>query len=153
MQQNIISRALRLVRGGSGGNQAAPVVTVEGFNNSGGDIAAGDVVVWDRANSTADQIYFKTTTGANDLDVLGVAVEAIISVAVGKIQIWGPISTLKVDGTTDIVAGDYLGTYTTAKIAAKTSGTGSFGFAMEGYTTNDSNGVIDAFIWASTPGV
>src|SRR3990167_8253282 len=65
---------------------------------------------------------------------------------------WGPIDTsiVKVDGTTDITTGDGLSSHTAAGISAKaTSGrAGAWGFALEGYTTNDAAGLIKAFVTA-----
>ena len=62
------------------------------------------------------------------------------------VQIWGPTNALKVDGTTDIAIGDPLTTFTTAKIAQKGAAAGIFARALEAYATDNSSGVIDAFI-------
>ncbi len=140
-------RLLEMVRGGVRGNEAAPVWTLQAFNNSGGALARGDVVIWDTANSTADLIKCTTTTSANHPDVLGMVYDdTLANQAVGRIQWFGPTSFLKVNGTTDIAVGDYLSTYSAVKIAAKTTGAGAFARALEVYAGNDSNGVIAAFI-------
>lgn len=147
MQGLQLTSVLKLLRGGySGSGLAAPVVLIDAENKSGGALVKGDVVVYDRTNSDVNLISFTTTTSANDVDVLGMCAEAIADGAIGKVQIWGPTKHLKVDGTTDIAVGDMLGTFTTAKIAAKSTTGGRFARAMEAYATNDSAGVIDAFI-------
>lgn len=143
-----VSGAVVLQRGGQDGDQAAPKFWMYVQNGSGGSLAAGDVVVWKVASCTADVMHVTTTTGANDLDVAGMMLETVADAKIGRMQFWGPTRLLKVDGTTDIAAGDYLGTFTTAKIAAKTTTTGAFALALEAYSTNDSSGVIDAFLMA-----
>lgn len=93
--------------------------------------------------SSGDEIT--TTTTAGDDKVFGIVEETIADGATGSIQTLGKTASLKVDGTTDIAVGDYLTPFTTAKIAAKASaGDMAFAVALEAYTTNDSNGVIDA---------
>lgn len=87
-----------------------------------------------------------TTTGGDD-KVFGIAAETIANSAYGRFQIAGKTTALKVDGTTDIAAGDLLSTFTTAKIAKKASaGDMCFAVALEAYTANDSSGVIDAVL-------
>ena len=50
-----------------------------------------------------------------------------------------------VDGTTDITAGDFLGTFTTAGIAQKSTTAGSRkAIAHQAYSTDDSSGLVDA---------
>lgn len=137
----------RQVRGGMQNNNAGPIETLEAKNTSGGAIARGDVVVLDRTNSTADLYAVTTTTTADDPDVLGMVFDAsIASNGVGNIQIWGPTAALKANGTDNIAAGDLLSTFTTAKIAKKSYGPNAFAMAWEAYTTDDSAGVIDAYI-------
>ena len=61
----------------------------------------------------------------------------------------GYTKLLKVNGTTDIAIGDFLGTFTSAGIAMKASaGDMCFAMALEAYTTDDSNGVIDALLFS-----
>lgn len=81
--------------------------------------------------------------------------EAISDNTYGPIQVSGKTAALKVDGTTDITAGtSFLTTFTTAKIARAategslgvTPGDQAFAIALESYTGNDSNGVIDALL-------
>jgi hypothetical protein len=144
-----VQRIIELERGGSMGNQAAPVFTVKAKNKSGGALARGDIVIFDTTNSTADLMCVTTTTNANSALACGMVYDAsIASNGLGRIQIWGPTNALKVDGTDNIAVGDLIGTFTTAKIGAKTAGPGALARAMEGYITDDSAGVIDAWIGA-----
>ena len=114
------------------------------FNASDGGLTAGDVVV---LKSTSGGNKITTTTSAGNNKVLGMVVETIASNTFGRVQISGNTTVLKVNGTTDIAIGDYLSTHTVAGIAAKASaGHMVFAIALEAYTTNDSNGVIDAII-------
>ena len=146
MNKTVIGRSLEFARGGEQGNQAAATVIVKAINKSGGALAVGDTVIYDTTNSTADLIAVTTTASGDNRLAYGIAREVIANNTVGDVQIWGPTSFLKVNGTTDIAVGDYLSTFTTAKIAQKTTGAGAFAMALEAYTGNDSNGVIDAFI-------
>lgn len=145
-----VTRDIQLFQGeGRDGNRAAPIILMRAQNGSGGALARGDVVIWKKASCTADLMQVTTTTAANNGDVAGMVYDASIADgAIGWIQVFGPTSVLKVDGTTDIAIGDYLSTFTAAKIAQKTTGAGVFAYALEAYATNDSNGVIDAFIVA-----
>jgi hypothetical protein len=130
-----------------GDQKGLAVTTIRVTNRSGGTLARGDVVIWDTTNSTPTYPCVTTTTSANNALVAGMVFQtSIANGAAGDIQIWGPTNALKVNGTTDIAKGDWLGTYTTAKIAAKTTGAGAFARALEAYATNDSAGVIDAEI-------
>lgn len=147
MQLIQITRLLDLARGENrSGGKAAPTVEITAKNTSGGALTRGDVVVWDTTNSTVDLFCATTSTGGNDVNVMGMVVAPIAQDGIGKIQIWGPTKHLKVNGTSDIGVGDMLGTYTSAGIAQKSTTGGRFARAMEAYTTNDSSGVIDAFI-------
>jgi parallel beta-helix repeat protein len=113
-------------------------------NTSGGALAAGDVVVF-KSVAAGDQIT--TTTTAGDNKVFGMVADTINSTAYGYIQVLGKTVVLKVDGTTDIAIGDYLSCFTTAKIAQKASaGHMAFAIALEAYTADNSNGVIDALL-------
>lgn len=128
-------------------NQTTPVtrqVTMQMKNTSGATINAGNVVIL-KSVAAADEIT--TTTTAGDNKVFGVALAAISNNAYGAILIEGKTTLLTVNGTTDIAIGDYLTTYTSAGIAQKaTAGQTAFAIALEAYTTNDSNGVIDALL-------
>ena len=123
-------------------------IFIEMINDSGADVARGDLVVLDTAKG---RNYFSTTTSGNDNKVIGMAAEAIADGAKGLIQTYGPTKYLKVDGNTDIAAGDFIATFTTAGIGQKgTIGSGNcIALATEAYTTNDAAGVIDAFLLGS----
>jgi hypothetical protein len=113
-------------------------------NTSGGSLAAGDTVVL-KAVASGDEIT--TTTTGGDTKVFGMVDETISDNAWGVILVEGYTTKLKVDGTTDIAIGDYLTTFTTAKIAAKASaGQICHAIALEAYTKDDSSGVIDALL-------
>ena len=112
-------------------------------NSSGGSVGRGDVVIFQITGVTS---FTTTTTGGDNL-VCGVVTETIANNGYGYVQIYGYMKTVKVDGTTDIAAGDFLSTFTTAGIAKKASaGETAFAIADATYTANDSNGIIDAFI-------
>lgn len=99
------------------------------------------------SGGTADIMGCTTTASGDNRAAIGIVYDNVIYPGmIGKILIWGPTSALKADGTSDIAIGDYLSTFTTAKIAQKSTGVGAFAMALEAYTANDSSGVIDAFI-------
>jgi hypothetical protein len=115
-------------------------------NTSGGSLAAGDVVVIKTGTATNEMT---TTTTAGDAHILGMVIDpdGIANNASGAVLLRGKTALLKVDGTTNIAAGDYLTTFTTEKIAAKAaSGQCAFAIACEAYTTDDSAGVLDAIL-------
>lgn len=115
------------------------------MNRSGGALVLGDVVVL--TFSTADGESIGTTTTQGNDFVFGMVLESISNNRSGQILVEGYTESLKVNGTTDIAVGDLLGTFTTAKIAMKASaGDMCFAIALEAYTGNDSNGVINALI-------
>ena len=113
-------------------------------NTSGGQLVLGDLVTY-KAAAAGDE--FTTTTIQGDDLVYGMVLETINDNANGKIQTIGKTTALKVDGTTDIAIGDFIGTFTTAKIGMKASeGDTAIAIALEAYTVNDSAGVIDALL-------
>ncbi len=113
-------------------------------NASGGSFLAGHVVVYDPA--TGDENANFTTTAGDDR-VVGMATETISNTFNGPVLVEGITNVLKVDGTTDIAIGDFLTCFTTNGISAKgAAGDMVFAIALEAYTTNDSNGVIDALL-------
>ena len=114
------------------------------YNSSGGTVNSGSVVVY-ASNAAGD--YFTTTTTAGDPKVIGVLQETSNAGNRSGVQLLGKVTTLKVDGTTDIAVGDFLCTSTTAGIAQKAgSGHTAFAIALEAYTTDDTNGVLDAML-------
>ena len=113
-------------------------------NTSGGQLVLGDLVTY-KAAAAGDE--FTTTTIQGDDLVYGMVLETINDNANGKIQTIGKTTALKVDGTTDIAIGDFIGTFTTAKIGMKALvGDMAIAIALEAYSTDDSNGVIDALL-------
>lgn len=123
-------------------------IFIEMINDSGAAVERGDLVCLD---ATKGRNYFTTSTSGDDNTVIGMAAEAIADGARGLIQVYGPTKYLKVDGTTDISVGDFISTFTTAGIGQQgTIGSGNcIAIACEGYTSNDSLGVIDAFLLGS----
>ena len=126
------------------GNPVGDKVSAYMKNTSGGALAVGDLVTF-KAVAAGDEVTTTTTQG-NDL-VFGMAEETIADTAYGNFQILGKTTKLKVDGTTDIAIGDFIGTFTTAKIGMKAAvGDMAIAIALEAYVTDDSNGVIDALL-------
>lgn len=130
--------------GNIGGSTVTEKRVITMRNVSGGTLAIGDVVIL--ASAANGQDVTTTTTTGND-KVFGMALGTISNNNYGQFLIEGKTASLKVDGTTDIAIGDFLGCFTTAKIAMKAAaGDQAFAIALEAYTTNDSLGVIDALI-------
>ena len=123
-------------------------IFIEMINDSGSAVARGDLVMLDYAKG---RNYFTTSTGGDDDQVIGMAAEAIADGARGKIQFYGPTKYLKVDGTQDISAGDHISSFTTAGIGQQgTIGSGNcIAVACEAYASDNSLGVIDAFLLGS----
>ena len=123
-------------------------IFIEMINDSGSAVARGDSVMLDAAKG---RNYFDTSAGGDDNQVMGMAAESIADGARGKIQTYGPTKYLKVDGTDDIAVGDFLSSFTTAGIAQKgTIGSGNcHAIACEAYTSDNSLGIIDAFLLGS----
>lgn len=115
-------------------------------NTSGSTIARGSVVVL-KSVAAADEVTTTTTQG--DDAVFGVVVDALTfsNDSYRQVKTLGKTVRLTVDGTTDIAVGDFLCTSTTAGIAQKaTTGDMCIAIALEAYSTDDQNGVIDALI-------
>jgi hypothetical protein len=113
-------------------------------NTSGGALAAGDLVI---LKSVAGANEITTTTTGGDSKVYGMAMEAISNTATGRILIRGKTTVLKVNGTTDIAVGDFISCYTSVGIGKKaTTGETVIAIALEAYTADDSNGIIDALL-------
>ena len=127
--------------GNTGGNTFTEKEVYQMNNLSGGSIVEGDLVIYTTVGDS-----FTTTTTAGDDKVMGMAMGTISAGNYGPILKAGYTTKLKVNGTTDIAVGDWIGTHTVAGVGAKvTSGT-AIAIALEAYTTNDSNGVIDALL-------
>lgn len=101
-------------------------------NQSGGTLAAGDVVIIDTANDNA----VTTTTTANDPLVFGVTLVGGADTAEVIIVTEGFCPVVNVTGST--VNGDYLSTSTTAKKADPSTAFGSGSFARAMSTSSSS---------------
>lgn len=113
-------------------------------NTSGGQLTIGNLVI---LKSTATGYEFTTTTTQGDDKVFGMIMETIANNAYGAVLVEGKTISLKVDGTTDIAIGDFIGTFTSAGIGMKAAaGDMAIAIALEAYATDDSNGVIDAYL-------
>jgi len=137
------------VRGNSGGSALTQAFISNSFetirNTSGGALTAGMIVV---LKDDADGWEITTTTTPGDDKVVGVVADAsIANNAFGRVQTTGKTVTLKVNGTQDIAIGDWLTTSGTAGVCEKAGGNRArCAIALEAYTGNDNNGVIDALI-------
>jgi hypothetical protein len=116
-------------------------------NKSGADVSVGAVMVQDTTTDNAT----KTTTAANNPNVIGVTSEAIVNNAVGAHKVVGT-ATVQVTGA--VVKGDWLVTSTTAERAASGGASvsvqrpiGAFAIAL---TANASgNGTVTALLLIS----
>ena len=128
-----------------GGTEIQRVETVTMKNGDSIDISRGEVVIF-KSVADGDEVD-QTTVQGNDM-VFGVCAGTLISAGnYTQIQTRGFTKWLKVNGTTDIAVGDFLCTYTVAGISAKAgAGDMAFAIALEAYTANDSDGVIDALL-------
>lgn len=113
-------------------------------NVSGGVIAAGAPVILD---ATANGNRYTTTTTIGDNRVVGMVVVPCTNTYSGTILKEGLTNQLKVKGNDDIAIGDYICCSDTAGIGQKAgSGHTAFAIALEAYTGDDNNGVIDAIL-------
>ena len=114
-------------------------------NTSGGALSNGNVVVL-KSVATGDEIT--TTTSVGDNKVFGMLNGAGNNNEWKPVLVEGMTTVLKVNGTIDIAIGDYLCCHSDAGIAQKANTTGQmvFAVALEAYSTDDSNGIIDAYI-------
>ena len=106
------------------------------LNSSGATIGGGELVVLDPTDDTGNSI--KTTTTANDPLVIGVASGSIAAGATDFITTQGWVRYIKVDGTVDIAAGDFIATSTVAGVGVKgTVGGGNcIAIALQNYSTD-----------------
>lgn len=113
-------------------------------NTSGSTINVGDVVII-KAVAAGDEVTHTTTAGSDF--VFGMAATSASNNGFIYVVTKGKVNNLRVNGTTDIAIGDFLSTHTVAGIAAKASaGDMVFAIALEAYTNDNSDGVIDALI-------
>lgn len=114
------------------------------INKSGGELTTGMVCVLDPTAANWGEglpIPVTTTTSANVLNVAGAVPAHVASVANGavfELQVAGYHPTLKVDGTTDLANGDFLGTFTTAGAVQKSTTADAIcaQYVDAAYTTN-----------------
>jgi hypothetical protein len=140
---NILARS-SVVEGNLGTTAPQQNSNVRMKNTSGGAIDAGSVVIL-KSVAAGDEIT--TTTTAGDDKVFGVCENSHSNNGYNYIITKGKVNNLRVNGTTDIAIGDFLSTHTVAGIAAKASaGDMVFAVALEAYTNDDSDGVIDALL-------
>ena len=96
------------------------VWTQEVFNDSGGALTSGSVVIWDYTDSDmyaigSRKMYVTTTTTADNVAVAGVVVDdSIADQTVGTIAIYGPVKAISTIGGS--TTGSILGTGGTVKI-------------------------------------
>lgn len=115
------------------------------YNDTGATITAGSVISYDTTDATG--YHGIPCATASDNMVWGVAPVGGGTGGSMSIITKGWLNNLRVDGTTDIAVGDFLTTSTTSGVAVKaTTGDLAFAIALEAYTTDDANGVIDARI-------
>ena len=141
---NLSTGVGNFISGNWGADVNDDVVLRKMKNTSGGTIGAGALVVLS-AVAAGDEVTTTTTQG--NQKAFGVATESIADTAYGLIQTSGKTTLLKVNGTTAIVVGDFIGSFTTAEIGMKAAtGNTAIAIALEAYATADSLGVIDALI-------
>lgn len=126
------------------------VWTVPVYNNSGGTLDVGDVVVWDIASSTGDDDnYVTTTTTADTFLVAGVVYgNDILAASRGVIAVHGVVSVDLVT-TSHVNAGTLLCSGTTAGAAQAcsdlTSDNEAIGFSVTEAGTGASTGQVFLF--------
>ena len=113
---------------------------------TGVNLSRGHIVVFNNI-AAGDEITTSTIQG-DDL-VFGMVSEkdGFGDGGSGSVQTEGKTIYLKVNGVIDIAIGDFIGCFTTVGIGMKAAaGDMAIAIALEAYTTNDSNGVIDALL-------
>ena len=121
--------------------KAGPSVELEGvYNNSGGTLAVGSVVVWDIVSSTGDNDnYVTTTTTAGTYIVAGVVYpNAIATGDSGQIAVRGVVSTLVANGLQTDNGPACSGTIA-AKASTCTNDAANFGFVTTGVSGGSAN--------------
>ena len=124
--------------------------TMEVFNDSGGSLTSGSIVVWDYTDTDMSAIgsrkmYVTTTTTVDDIAVAGITVDpTIANQTVGTIAIRGPVAA-RVTGT--VTAGLGLSTSATAGVTGPYTGTGNddgaVGFSIAATSSATAGGGAD----------
>jgi hypothetical protein len=126
----------------SGGGSLEITVT----NSSGGALAEGDVVIFDKADSGSGLLKVTTTTVEGDKRICGVMGEAVSDGASGKMLVMGIVPVLC---TGTVAVGNALITSTTAKVARAYGGAyqdGLIGYAVEAATLGAGTGLVDCYL-------
>lgn len=129
-----------------GNNDVSDIHSSEPFlNNSGVSIPNGSIVILDV--SDINGYSMKMTTVPNDSLVLGVVQKTVANETVGFVTKSGFTRYIRVNGTVDILAGDYITTSNVAGVGVKgTIGLGNcIAIALQNYFT-DEESVIRARI-------
>jgi len=112
-----------------------------------GGIKKGDVLIINGAYPG----YAKNTSVANSAGVVGVALQDLVNGEWGVMQVSGFVDAVRVNGTTPIVAGDFLVTYIDAQKGVSAKGTTNiYACAQGAYALADSNGLIPAILLPTT---
>jgi hypothetical protein len=118
-------------------------------NNHGSALVVGDVVQYDLSSDVVYEVKQPVTAGLHIL--AGVAMGAIPASGYGWIQIKGQNSSINMEGTTDIAAGDSLKGSNAQSYLVKDQSAGTapthanFVIALDDYTTN-SAGLVEGWI-------
>lgn len=115
-------------------------------NKNGDTRTAGEVVSYRQSSNVTGSMFVSPATQGEDF-VAGMLLESTIDGNIGAVLMDGYTDILKVNGTDDIVIGDFLSAYSTGGVSAKArDGDMAFAIALEQYTSNDSSGVIRALL-------
>ncbi len=118
--------------------KAGAIETIRAINKGNVEVWPGDTVVLDTANSTATCVAFKLSNTADDSDVMGMAIQTIPDNEYGEIQRAGPTSHLRVDGTSDLAAGDEVSVIAVGSFADYAIG--DMNLSVGGTTVTDGTG-------------
>ena len=113
------------------------------YNNSGGSLAVGDVVVWDNDSSTGDDDnYVTTTTTADTYIVAGVVwPSAIASASSGTIAVHGVVAVNMAGGGQTV-----KGMVCTSAVAKKAQSCATNAASFGHVTTATASGVANVFL-------
>lgn len=117
------------------------VWTVPVYNNSGGTLNVGDVVIWDSDNSTGDNDNYVTTTTTGDTYIVaGVVYPSAISAASnGTIAVHGVVAVNMTTGGGDTVKGPVCTSTTAGKARSCSTNAAMFGQVTTVTTSGSAN--------------